>query len=67
MHGSEVCDLNVYVKEEITRQVKTLIHFSGSWSTEGTLRLRSTGADGDYWNEQITEFTTTTPVRVRKF
>jgi len=66
MHGAEVRDLNVYVKEEITKRIKTLIHFSGPWSTEGTLRLRSGGAYSDYWNEQVTEFMTTTPVRVGK-
>lgn len=45
-------------------KLTTIAHLSGAWSVVTTFQQRTFGRDGDWWNEQQTEFETTEAVQV---
>nr|CAB3263600.1 MAM and LDL-receptor class A domain-containing protein 1-like [Phallusia mammillata] len=64
MHGADVKDFNIYTKGVTSMKLTTIAHLSGAWSVVTTSQQRVFGRDGDWWNEQQTEFETTEAVQI---
>lgn len=64
MHGSDVKDLNVYLRGVISHKNTMIAHMSGAWSAKSTAQTFAFGQDGDWWNEQNSEFTIDEPTKV---
>ncbi|CAK8696661.1 unnamed protein product [Clavelina lepadiformis] len=61
MHGADIKDLNIYMKNAISKKTEILSHLSGAWSVEGTAQTRALEPTEDWWNEHQTEITVTDP------
>ena len=67
MHGADIKDLNIYMKNAISKKTEILSHLSGAWSVEGTAQTRALEPTEDWWNEHQTEITVTDPAFVSAF
>ncbi|XP_039254872.2 MAM and LDL-receptor class A domain-containing protein 1-like [Styela clava] len=63
MHGSDVKDLNVYLKGRKSKKLQTISHLSGPWSVGSNIRNLA-GEDNDWWNQESVEFTIMEPVNI---